>query len=911
MIERRFIDWSVPALPAVVRALVDERTQSGFTDLSDTVVVTPGARAGRRFLELLAEITGGRNAPPRVITPGLLPELFYEPKRPFADDLTQELAWVDALRGVPSETIRKIVASPPRFDDIESWLKLAKMLAKVHRELAADRLGFADVAVSPRIPPGRETARWGALRDIQAAYLAKLDDLQLWDKQTARRFAVDYEECTTDLRIVLIGTVDMNSTLRGMLDQVADRVLTYVHAPEELADRFDEHGVLRPDAWQNAEIDLPDSVLRFVDGPADQAAAVVDAVAALDGSRRADELVVGVADESLASPVRAALDERGVATRWIGHRTLKDSLPYRLLVAMADWLEDERTENTLTLIRHPDVSHWLNRQKLPPDWLEKIDKEVAERAPRYLGRGRASEKTTSRLVADLIERWLGPFKSVTKPLGDWAIDVTASLRVIYDGESLDPNEESDREARASLTTLTSLIAAQASVPDELSFTTTAAVSIRFALEAAGNDPSPPTADPSAVEMLGWLELPLDDAPVMIVAGFNEGSVPSSLNQDMFLPNGLREALGLEDNKRRYARDAYATCVLRHSRSALTLTIGRRTSSGDPLLPSRLLFATQPEAVAKRVLSLLEPVPEGPLERVRIAPSPKLGFRVPKPSRRLPEPLRLRATAFADYIACPYRFYLRHIEKLECVDGAASELDPLCFGSLIHEVLRRWGDGPLKNARNADDLKSHLSATLDQVIAETLDEAPLPAVRLQIEQARLRLAGFASWQAGWAAEGWRVEHVEKSGLYEIPIDAKRTVTVSGRIDRIDYHADNEQWAIFDYKTGEAGESPQSTHVYKKQWIDLQLPLYARMATQFGVTGQPQLGYIVLPKAVGSAGSQFAKWSAEDLAAADDVAKKVARRIADGEFWPPERDVDRMNEFDAICLEGVLGREETFE
>ena len=58
---------------------------------------------------------------------------------------------------------------------------------------------------------------------------------------------------------------------------------------------------------------------------------------------------------------------------------------------------------------------------------------------------------------------------------------------------------------------------------------------------------PPPADAAAIELLGWLELPWDDASALIITGLNEGIVPKSRRGDMFLPDALRRRLHLEDN----------------------------------------------------------------------------------------------------------------------------------------------------------------------------------------------------------------------------------------------------------------------------------------------------------------------------------------------------------------------------
>ncbi|MEZ6068489.1 MAG: hypothetical protein R3B90_22875 [Planctomycetaceae bacterium] len=129
-----------------------------------------------------------------------------------------------------------------------------------------------------------------------------MDELELWDKQTARLFAIKHEECRTEKRIVLVGAVDLNQAVRRMLDQVAERVTACIHAPESQADWFDEHGCLVPDRWSAAPIDLETGQIHVVQGPLEQAAEVCYQLADLGGKYRPDEIVIGAADEAAGSP---------------------------------------------------------------------------------------------------------------------------------------------------------------------------------------------------------------------------------------------------------------------------------------------------------------------------------------------------------------------------------------------------------------------------------------------------------------------------------------------------------------------------------------------------------------------------------------------------------------------------------
>ena len=108
-----------------------------------------------------------------------------------------------------------------------------------------------------------------------------------------------------------------------------------------------------------------------------------------------------------------------------------------------------------------------------------------------------------------------------------------------------------------------------------------------------------------MELLDWRELPLDDAPIVMITAFNEGFLPESVSGHAFLPDALRTRLGLPDNRSRLARDAYRLTTVLHSKESVRVFAGRRTSQGDPLRPSRLMFRIPEEEMPARVLHFLE------------------------------------------------------------------------------------------------------------------------------------------------------------------------------------------------------------------------------------------------------------------------------------------------------------------
>ena len=918
-ITRVFLDWDRPCLPAAVEYLLRRFGSPGSLDLRNVVIAMPGSRAGRRLLEILVEQAEARGlafSPPSIMTVGTLPERLYEAKRPFADDLTQQLAWIDVLRRGDRSRLDRLTPAAPAEEDLPAWLALGEMLARLHRELAADGLDFAAVAqCGSQIDAFGEQQRWELLAEIQGEYLRALDDFQLWDLQTARLFAIREAECRTDAEIVLVGTVDMNRSQRMMLDQVADRVTALIFAPGTLADRFDEHGCIRPEPWQDVAVDLATEQIEVVGGPGDQAAAAVRAIAALDGRYAAEQITVGVPDERLVPYLRQHLRQCEISARYGVGSPISLSGPYRLLAVVAEYLEHRRFSAFAALVRHPAVQTWLAGQEILGDWLSEMDQYHAEHLPLGLGDpwlGHPRHCETLEQVHRAIEQLLHKFSGGPRPLDRWGDPVVELLVDLFGGAALDTTIESDRRILAACEKIGKVLGGHAAIPEPLRPDLAGADALRLVLRQLDGETVAPLPDRDAVELLGWLELPLDDAPALIVTGFQEGIVPASLNADMFLPNQLRRALGIVDNDRRYARDAYALAVLVASRSDLKVIAGRRTAAADPLTPSRLLFACDPQTAAKRVRAFFstgQAPTTGPILPGVLRPGqPQSRFEVPRPKRLAGPVASMSVTEFRDYLACPYRYYLGRQLKLARLDDAAEELDGAAFGSLAHDVLKEFGQSPAAASAGVDEIRDALSDVLRRIVHQRYGKAPLAAVRVQIEQLHRRLAAFAQWQAEWAADGWRIEHVEtgpEPGTAALAVDG-RPMVLRGRIDRIDFRESTGQRMIFDYKTSDGAKTPDQTHRTGGEWVDLQLPLYRHLVAGLGIAGPVELAYIVLPKDTGKVGHLPAQWTDEELRDADRVAEDVIRKVRAEEFWPPASPPPAFAEqFAAICQDDRFG------
>ena len=334
---------------------------------------------------------------------------------------------------------------------------------------------------------------------------------------------------------------------------------------------------------------------------------------------------------------------------------------------------------------------------------------------------------------------------------------------------------------------------------------------------------------------------------------------------------------------------------------------------NPLVPSRLLF-TGPDAEtiarasrwAKGVGSTA-PIPASGPDRT----SP---FEVPRPIKASRKPRPFSVTEFRTYLACKYRYYLKHVQGLATVDDSGRELDGRGFGSLIHEVLEGWGNDPVwRHCGDAGQLAAHLTGRLRTLAGERFTHGR-PAVRLQIAQAARRLKGFAKHQAALIAEGWKIVFAESgrtSLTAEFTSSTGEPVMLRGRIDRIDYHQRDNIVRILDYKTADKAVIPDTAHRKQDQWTDLQLPLYRHLwrravpVEMVPADAKVQLAYFQLPRESDEATVAVAgEWTDALMAEADGVAREVIAAILAEEFWPPTVPApDLFEEYAAICLDNL--------
>ncbi len=922
-VRRRFLDWQRPLLAQAIEHLAADWRGDGPLDLSRLWVVVSTRQAGRRLREGLAAHAarhGQAVFPPRVLQPESLVQLAAGGANDAATRLESLLAWARVLRELPMDAFRAVFPVDPPDRSFTWALGLGRELARLKRTLAEGGLRLQDVArrAGENFP---EADRWLQLAELEARHRDVLAQLGRRDPQDVELENASAPPVPSGIeRIVVLAAPDPMPLSLIVLDSLAAAlpVDVVIFAPENAADDFDGWGRPKADRWARRELELPEFEQR-VHLCADPAAQAERLVAIARNYRDPDAVLgLGVADPEVLGALENAFEQAQLAAFNPEGRHRKGDALHRLLSTLSAVARDGSFAQVEALARCPDFLACLEsrfRNFSAARFLQDLDRMHAEHLPATLAQARehATNRPLAAAALDLIDELRGRLQG-----DDFAAGAAAVLGTIFERRAFDlanPADERTAAAAEAWSTVLREIGAAAPLFPALGAAEWWEIALRWYADSMHYDDKPD----GAVELQGWLELLWDDAPHLVVAGMNDGRVPDAIVGDPFLPEALRERLGLKTNADRFARDAYLLQALAAGRGAgrLDVFLGKTSAAGDPLRPSRLLLRCADEELPRRVRFLFRHV-----EGARAMPAWQRAWQLTPP--RVSPPAKVAVTGLRAWLECPFRFYLQRVLRMESVDPAKNELDAFDFGTLCHAALEAMGnEAALRDCTDATTLRAFLLERVELEAARRYGaELTLPLL-VQVESARQRLSRVADIQAQHRAEGWVIERVEQP--FTLEIDG---LTISGKIDRIDRHETSGAVLVLDYKTSDRPVDPFDAHVRgaKREetapefarfvyngrecvWTDLQLPLYLRAIAGGAVTSdRPALlngGYFNLPKA--STETSLRPW--EDYTreledAAWHCGEGVARAIRAGEFWPPNEKIrPERDTFGALFHRGV--------
>ncbi len=894
----------------------------GEVDLSKVLVVVPGARAGRQFLLALvaeAEDRGIRFVPPRTTTPSeLVFAIRGRPARAVADRPLHRGVLAAVLGAADAEDLAGVIR--PDADWIERFT-VADALLDADRIVAAAGRDWADLVatVERAVELGGESDRYGRIASLLHRAETDLEQQGFLAPETAKRRLADAaappsggssgSETTVTFmdapeEVVLLGVVDLSVRDEAVL--AGTRVRTMIlAAPFTDGDdpRFDAFGRVVPGHWISTPPVIPLDSLQVEDKPIDEAEAVVEmlasaAAATSDGRLDPESVAIVVADETVAESFRREMEAAGATVHLAGGRAFARSGLARTLGTLAIHLERNDSDGFGRLVADPGFAAALGRRLDGLDAAAAWSSWTESDMPRPLAEGwpgdpDACERKAQAAARRTLHAADAVLSDILEPLGDGSADrldrmLMGLLEVL---QRLDDEDAAGLWSEEILRQVRDAVGDLIPLPEELQPTVTAAEAIRILLGTldAARLPDPP--DPAAIETIGWLEAPFDPAERVIVTGCHDAALPGRFT-DPILPDSLRATMGLEDEARRHARDLWVLSTILGRDPDARFLVPRRDPRGEPRVPSRLVFGDRGPALAERVVEVFTKPSTRNRGGVDVS-----GFGRPRPTwaddaARNVAIDRLSVTAFRDYLASPYRFWLKHVLGLRGPEPVGRELDARTFGTVLHHAVEVFGKEDI--ARHAagerpcadpDRIHQSMIDAMSDAIDRMCGSNRGAGLRLQERILAARLREVAVRQAQLATEGWRIHAVEDKldALLDIPGEAP--MPVRGRIDRIDHHPELG-WRLIDFKTSDAGKKPDPSHRTKDRWIDLQLPLYRGLHAGTLPGGPPPAevatGYFLVTSDPGKIGFAPSKKIDDLHEEAMDMAREVVRNIRDGNF-----------------------------
>jgi len=880
---RDFLGYQRDFGAAVANWLDGKFTTEESLDLSHVLLAVPASSARRQLLQSLllkAEQSGKPFLPPEIVTTGTLAESLYRPDKPFASEEVQLLVWTTLLQEFHDDgRLSTVVPQAPQSAPLSFWTDLASRLGRLHRELAGDQITFERVQrYCARQGLESEAQRWATLTELQNAYLERLNDHQLWDKQTARLFAVEHHETPDSApTIVLAGTVDLTRTIRSLIAHVPD-VYALVLADESDAAFFDETGSLSTEQRFPAPV-INQNQVTFSNNIDDACVQMMRHICTYDGNHDSNDLLIALPNENHVPFVQSELERHSVSSFFPIAGTTHESTPYTLLQLAFDFTANQSYSVLAQLVRHSDLQLRLEAEFGTAGFCAIFDNYfnqhlATELHSTYVS---AEQYPQAHNVLSFLEEMIQPIKDSTT-VEQATTGIFHLLTVVYG--SRQPRSLTNVELHA-LSTASSVAGNLTEAVQRLNLRLSVSDFLEAFMQKWGSgEASAPGVD--GVDLRGWLEVPFHPAKAVLVFGANEGVLPRNVTGDPFLPDTLRSELGVEDNNRRSARDAYYLKSLTQSRADTHFFIPVLNTSGDTLLPSRLLLNGTAEEVATRIKEYDNKSPS-----IISTPSTlatQTMHDVPHPMISAGRPSKLGVGHFRDYLQCPYRYYLRHVLRLQHTDDETHELSGLSFGNIVHDLLDTLKDPIYGKSTDPAKIYQHLSAELSSVLSKRFGKSAMPAVQMQAISIKHRLRVFADWQANWISQGWEIIRTEWKGGDALLPGCTPELSLDGRIDRLDYNAKTGQWMLLDYKSGDTALKPSDIR-NADGWKDLQFPMYRHLAA--AETGGDPVGftYLRLSKDLNAKIPHQLNVEDTDLEQADATAREVVEKIRNDVFWPP--------------------------
>ena len=275
------------------------------------------------------------------------------------------------------------------------------------------------------------------------------------------------------------------------------------------------------------------------------------------------------------------------------------------------------------------------------------------------------------------------------------------------------------------------------------------------------------------------------------------------------------------------------------------------------------------------------------------------------TRRSPLP-KVSASRLESWADCPYKYFLAYKAKVEPTERPEDEpgITPLDRGIVVHDALNRFVSERLsRQVSNKTEQLELLRESVTRAFEDFEGEgsAVHPALLAMERESIMRklerwLSAESEIMAEWGVTPHKTEYEFGFGDPEAPAvtvftDGGEQVRFRGKVDRIDWLADENRIIVFDYKTGGSSTYSGLEIDPVKAGLRLQPWVYARAASELldadAVNPEVLAAYWFVFEKGGSVLKPDLSDQVDSAARFEEVVSVIAGGIRDGVFPPAPR------------------------
>ncbi|MDR2017969.1 MAG: PD-(D/E)XK nuclease family protein [Syntrophobacterales bacterium] len=381
----------------------------------------------------------------------------------------------------------------------------------------------------------------------------------------------------------------------------------------------------------------------------------------------------------------------------------------------------------------------------------------------------------------------------------------------------------------------------------------------------------------ALEILGVLESRNIRFDTVIIFDVNEGVLPESKKIDPLIPVGIYDKLGMPSPE--HNEEIYRYYFYRLVESAKDVHLIYIDAEDKPRsrYVEQLIWGIEKEDKSLDTVQV-----DSTSLRIKLAP------RGPLPEIEKSDEVysillqkTYSSSHINDYIRCPVSFYFGSILGFEEKKEVSGDIDVLDRGKIIHRILFNTFL-PYKDTEIGPFMYDQLLYTMTDALEKEFRHRVITGKFYLFKKlAAFKLESFLKRNVKEAPKPFIVKYLEQTLDADLTT-SDHSIRLRGRIDRIDYSPDNDEYTVIDYKTGGSKEYPRralseinfsSMEDIHRHFLTFQLPLYVYLFQQTHVCDEDNI----------SAKLIFLKTNKEEVlfrAAARDEREAIQERCMEG-------------------------------